>query len=327
MAAQLNRLFAQRLAITTTARTLLPPITAAHASSRVALPLAAPAISSSSSFATAAATQTQTPAQKKRAAAAAAREKERAQKAKERERARAAKLKEKEKVKAAKEKERAKARLAKEQAKEAKKLKPWELLDADGKKVPLPTETRPRIQSAWIHFLLQRLPTLKSELEAADPSQVPIGAPAVARRAADEWRSMSDSAKEPYTSAAARQIAERPAKLAEWEASLTAQDRARIAAYNRHLGKVGGKNQIKITRDPKRPVKPATAFMRFLSAKREEYDQEGVGRGVPQARKAGEEWNRLGEEAKKTYEAAYQAEMPAYKAALDEYLRSTTVAA
>lgn len=198
MAAQLNRLFAQRLAITTTARTLLPPITAAHASSRVALPLAAPAISSSSSFATAAATQTQTPAQKKRAAAAVAREKERAQKAKERERARAAKLKEKEKVKAAKEKERAKARLAKEQAKEAKKLKPWELLDADGKKggqrgveasrrrvhdsranqdspslappVPLPTETRPRIQSAWIHFLLQRLPTLKSELEAADPS-------------------------------------------------------------------------------------------------------------------------------------------------------------
>lgn len=134
-------------------------------------------------------------------------------------------------------------------------------------------------------------------------SQVPIGAPAVARRAADEWRSMSDSAKEPYTSAAARQIAERPAKLAEWEASLTAQDRARIAAYNRHLGKVGGKNQIKITRDPKRPVKPATAFMRFLSAKREEYDQEGVGRGVPQARKAGEEWNRLGEEAKKVRRA------------------------
>lgn len=123
MATLLHRAFATRLTITASA----PALRNLNASRVVAVnPLALP----TSSFATASAL---TPAARKRQQAQAAKEKERAAKLKEKEKAKLAK----EQQRVAREKERAKERLAKQKEREkakAAKLKPWELLDAEGNK-------------------------------------------------------------------------------------------------------------------------------------------------------------------------------------------------
>ncbi|CAO1613589.1 unnamed protein product [Sympodiomycopsis kandeliae] len=232
------------------------------------------------------------------------------------ERAKAKVLKEKEKER--KQKEKARVRLAKEKelerkakererkAKErTKPLKKWELRDENGRKIPLPTHNKPARTTSFVEFIKQQIAQNKSNPEFIGKNGS-FSSTLLFKSASSSWSGMSDAEKRPYKEAADKHNADYPRRLTEWENSLSQMDIARLEAWDaeqRKAYKAANKKAYHALapKDPTRPIRPLTAFFRFLS----EYRSRSTDASVAEMAKNGSaEWRALSEQEKKPYEEA-----------------------
>ncbi|CAO1635585.1 unnamed protein product [Parajaminaea phylloscopi] len=296
--------------------------------------IASPALGGSSSRGLA--TEAKVPKARTPSAAAtkakAAKDKERLKlkELRERERAKAKQEREKLKLKAKadKQKEKEKLRADAAKAKAAAKLKPWELFDEQGNKVPLPTETKPKRRGAFVLYMTDKIEQLKHDpqyhRQSAD-GQSKVSTAAIFAKAGGDWHTLDEAARKPYVDASKRELEEYNRKLAAWEAGLTDVDRKRMEAYNRALRKAGKTRTTKIPPRADAPSKPINAFIEYVKKRRVIAAERGeAAYPLPDfARKLGEEWKNMSEADKQPYQSVADQDLQRYNREMLEYRRRT----
>lgn len=227
--------------------------------------------------------------------------KEKKQKEKARAQLKAAKQKEAQR----KQQEKIKAQKAKQLAKPKKqKLEKWELLDENGKKVPLPTVNRPARLSSMTAFVRDfREEYAKTENKAQGD---------FLRLATEKWNSFSDAEKQRYAETARRHNADYPQRLEAWRNSLSEQDVARIKAYES-----ARRRSARASRDPQRPNVPMGAFLNFLAEVRPSKPADQSSTDF--VKESANRWRAMGEADKSSYIEKARKERDVYHRAMKEY--------
>lgn len=181
--------------------------------------------------------------------------------------------------------------------------------------VPMPTERKPRRTTPFILFVQERAPAMKNDPEMNSGTGFLTS---FIRRTGEEWKSLSADQKSKYTDMAERHREQYLKDLAAWEASLTDVDRKRLQAYNRHIrsqADQGGKkmNAISVPRDPSKPRRPLSSFMRFYVDYRNSGDADLNDGAVGLAKQAGERWKAMSSSEKQPYEQAFQRDKEEYQ--------------
>lgn len=153
----------------------------------------------------------------------------------------------------------------------------------------MPTATKPTRKSPFIYYISdvfakRKADGIKNEgVQSAQFAEVVNG-----------WKKLSEAEQQPYVEKAQREAAEYPAKLAAWEASLTEQDRDRIAKYNRHMRK-----QKRLAFEEQKATgatapRPKSPFIRFALQRYNDGKASGEAKSYTETLKAaGEEWRNM----------------------------------
>ncbi|KDN39094.1 HMG-box [Tilletiaria anomala UBC 951] len=185
--------------------------------------------------------------------------------------------------------------------------------------IPLPFANKPTKKSAFLYYMGKRLPELKDQFLAPsvkDPSKKVVDIGKLATQVGSEWRSLSESDKEPYNKKAAAGLSEYEQKLAEWKKQLSPEDIRRQNAWimaQRRKGKKG----TALLRDQQKPKRPLSAFFEFMMEYRAQ--QGGAGSVVSVAKEAGEKWKAMSAAQKQPYEQKSQGAQEQYKRDLKTY--------
>lgn len=226
--------------------------------------------------------------------------------------------------KAAKKKPAAKKAPAKTKATKPKtKPKPWELVGPDGRKVPLPKDTKPTFMGPFLLYLKEM-----SVKHNSDPAMTKTSAKTgeqvldiakLAKRMGEQWKSLSESEQAPYReeSRKAREVYHEA--MEKWRSSLTAEDIKRQRAYNLNSRKTGGRRTA-VPRAPGQPVRPVSAFFRFLEARRREGNF--VGRANEASQSAAADWRTMTPEERAPYEKAAAEDLERFRQENQAFLAS-----
>lgn len=190
--------------------------------------------------------------------------------------------------------------------------------------VPLPTANKPKLSSAFISFVRDKVP----ELRAQSQHQKQDGKTDIIKMTTaigTMWKNLPEAEKEVYEAKFRKDQEVYRKKLAEWEANLTEQDRQRLQAYRRYMAVKGKQVKTGVTRSrsPDRPVMPMSGFFTFLQEYRRDHDVPSMRES---AKAAGQAWNQMSAEQRAPYEEGRLEKMEAWRKAVKEWKASNASA-
>ncbi|PWN43764.1 hypothetical protein IE81DRAFT_322185 [Ceraceosorus guamensis] len=190
--------------------------------------------------------------------------------------------------------------------KKKKKDKRWIKLDANGNKVPLPSELEPkRPGGAYLMYLTARFPSLQDKpefsLTKTDGTRG-VDTVKITRAVSEEWKAMSEADKQQHNDKFESATAQYLADHEKWKSSLTREDIERQNAFNRHLRTLKNRpKRIVNLADPHKPTRPPIPFWLWLYS------------GEAEQRPAGMTQSQYVSEQSRKYKALSEAEQGPYK--------------
>lgn len=207
-----------------------------------------------------------------------------------------------------------------------KKLKSWEKVGADGKLLPLPSASKPKRKSAYIIFITERVPNLRSDpsfLTTGKDGEQKFEAAKAIKRLSEEWKSLSEGERASFNAKAEAGAEKYERDLERWRNALTPEDIKRENAYITSQRKKGKSGVAKL-RDPTKPKAPITPFFQFFQELRNTRSSEIAGLSIPEAaKKVGAEWKQLSADEKEPFTKRYAEEREKYNADLKEWESSS----